>query len=217
MVFTTSGVSVILNNNNPQQVTKAHDAAAAGLILLTIVNIIWIFYYGSLPTASHRYALDALALQKEGRYSRASRQIIPANRRSEGVMGQPPLYTSAQLRGLETSSPVTGFHGGLAGEKNRYSEMQYGGANQGMMNNNIPRSPEAMNGEAPGHHDNASSDYPYKARAIYSYEANPSDPNEISFSKHETLEISDVSGRWWQARKSDGTNGIAPSNYLILL
>ena len=37
--------------------------------------------------------------------------------------------------------------------------------------------------------------------------ASPDDPNEISFAKGEVLEILDKNGKWWQARKQDGTVG----------
>ena len=61
------------------------------------------------------------------------------------------------------------------------------------------------------------------------------DPNEISFSRGEVLDILDMQGKWWQAKKSDGTVGsehpflpkrgislnpistAVPSNYLQLL
>ncbi|KAJ3830346.1 hypothetical protein F5880DRAFT_1516040 [Lentinula raphanica] len=64
---------------------------------------------------------------------------------------------------------------------------------------------------------NGAETYTYKAKALYAYTQSPDDPNEISFTKGEILDIMDKQGKWWQARKSDGTVGIAPSNYLQII
>ncbi len=154
-----------------------------------------------------RAYIDSFALAKET--TSANRQTMNGGygtRRPEtSTSVQPPQIYTAQLNGLENPSPV-------------------GGMTAAMRNSAVPpafaTAPPQKVAPQPGAPDAEivpPTEYPYRAKAIYSYEANPEDANEISFSKHEVLEVSDVSGRWWQARKQGGETGIAPSNYLILL
>eukprot|EP00158_Paraphelidium_tribonemae_P008644 Partr_v1_DN28638_c0_g1_i2_m49764 putative Plasma membrane osmosensor that activates the high osmolarity glycerol (HOG) MAPK signaling pathway in response to high osmolarity (By similarity) len=55
------------------------------------------------------------------------------------------------------------------------------------------------------------------AFALYSYVANPEDPDEVSFNKGERFDVLDNSGKWWRIRKQDGKIGSVPSNYCELL
>lgn len=196
-------------------------------------QIVWIFYYGSQPTATHRQTIDSFALHKDRAPSRSSRHMTQSYGRPETTHSsnqQQPhqMYNANQLAGFETSSPVTGYPGGPPGAASkRESASAFPQPMQANHNNNsqnqhlAPTQPTtSQSAAAPSQQESAVSaptEYPYRAKAIYSYEANPDDANEISFAKHEILEVSDVSGRWWQAKKETGETGIAPSNYLILL
>ncbi|RDW62127.1 putative high osmolarity signaling protein Sho1 [Coleophoma cylindrospora] len=214
LILTSSSVNSLVYSPN-----GAKEATAAGHILLSMVNIVWIFYFGSTPSAVPRAYLDSFALHKDHRTSRQSRGMTngygsgrPETSVSSNV--PPQMYTSAQLGGFETSTPVAGFPtGGAMGDSQpRFGNGATGGPITGSMGVGGNMTGEQTPGEVV-----APTEYPYRAKAIYSYEANPDDANEISFSKHEILEVSDVSGRWWQAKKANGDTGIAPSNYLILL
>lgn len=190
--------------------------------------MVWIFYYGSQPQASHRQTLDSFALHKEGRApSRTTSRHMTQSYRPETTHSQQPpqMYNSSALTGFETSSPVTGYPGGRMGEAKRESASAFPAPAQQTQRSEAPGSnPAELNpplsatsATAPDTAVSVPVEYPYKAKAIYSYERNEDDANELSFVKHEILLVSDVSGRWWQAKNEKGETGIAPSNYLILL
>ncbi|EMC93783.1 hypothetical protein BAUCODRAFT_124540 [Baudoinia panamericana UAMH 10762] len=219
MVFTTSSVNSLIYWS-----LGSKEAAAAGFILLSMVSIVWIFYYGSQPSASHRQTLDSFALHKDHAPSRSSRHVTQsyAGRPETTHSGNqaPQMYNPATLAGFETASPVTGYAGGPTGATSKgASSPAFPTSSQTPQQQNLaPTQPTtSASATAPSQQGSEAVEYPYRAKAIYSYEANPDDANEISFSKHEILQVSDVSGRWWQAKKDNGEAGIAPSNYLILL
>jgi SHO1 osmosensor len=209
LVLTTSSVNGLVYSDN-----GAKEAAAAGFILLSMVTIVWIFYFGAAPNATPRAFIDSFSLSKEGAsHNRHTMSGGYGGRPETSTSVAPPqMYTSAQLSGFENPSPLNGMNDVSATQRHSSSA-----AAPTFSSATTPK-PAAAAPPAPTEGEIVPpTEYPFRAKAIYSYEANPEDANEISFAKHEILEVSDVSGRWWQARKDNGVTGIAPSNYLILL
>ncbi|CAO3632893.1 unnamed protein product [Cunninghamella blakesleeana] len=57
-------------------------------------------------------------------------------------------------------------------------------------------------------------EYKHPVVCLHDYFANADDPNELSFNKGEILYVHDKRGSWWQAKKSDGTIGMIPNNFV---
>ncbi|CAG8636378.1 16672_t:CDS:2, partial [Racocetra persica] len=53
-------------------------------------------------------------------------------------------------------------------------------------------------------------EYQFRAQALFDYNGSPEDRTELSFVKGDYLDIASKEGKWWHARKADGTTGIAP-------
>lgn len=265
--FAAAGIIYSTNSTNNLVYTgrAADAAAAAGYILQSIINIIWVFYFGTTKDATVHAFVDSYALGRDSSSIPASpagamKQPSTAATRSQQQfamqthqLGQgrvysprpaPPLppqsatqgmYTSAQLGGFETASMREPVRTGTALTFQQQFQQQQLQQQQQQQHQQAQPQVSAYTGstsnilvaQSTGSNANATNDlmepldtpteYLLRARAIYSYDANPEDSNEISFVKGEVLEVSDVSGRWWQARRANGEVGICPSNYVQLL
>ena len=224
-IYTTNAVNGLIYNST----SSANLCCAAGCILLSALNLIWIVYFGGHPESPTNQFIDSFSLKHSSNGGHAAtgtqihdddeeykRYVTPVAlpnsrstnnfqdnhmRQSQLTTTNPlatekktnPLYmSSSQLNGLENFSSSDVHQRELTSSKRQtvYTDNQQSGSS-GMT-------------------------FRYKAKALYSYDANPDDINEISFIKDEILEVDDIDGKWWQARRGNGQVGICPSNYVKL-
>lgn len=164
--------------------------AAAGFILLSIINFLWLIYVGSEPDAPLNQWIDSFSLRPTtqgaayGVFGDESKEMRTHN---SYLQGQGGFISSSHLNGLENTSNV--------------------------LDRSLHDEPHNMGFEdAESMHD-----YPFTVRALYAYDANPEDINEMTFAKGEVFKVKDTEGRWWQGKKENGEIGICPSNYVEII
>lgn len=173
-LYTTNSVNNLIYNSG----SLGNLCCAAGCILLLIVNVLWIVYFGGHPESPTNQLIDSFSVKYPGHAH------VPVEEPKANYM------LLLQLNGLENfSTPNVGE----------------------------PPAREASHVSVTHVGEIVESLYRYKAKALYLYDANPEDANEISFVKGEIMEVDDIDGKWWQARRLNGQTGICPSNYVKLL
>lgn len=221
---------VYSTNSTNSLIYKTGDSGmlccAAGCILLSMLNLIWILYFGGHPESPTNQFIDSFSLKAHShnhghlpsadnkaadgdiddeveykRYasSQGNTQFQDNNLRQSQLTTNnksvnTPYMSSSQLNGLENFSS-SDVHQSRDLTSNKRQTV-YNDTNSVNDTGNVFR---------------------YKAKALYSYDANPEDINEISFAKDEILEVDDIDGKWWQAKRSNGQVGICPSNYVKLM
>lgn len=162
-----------------QAKASSYQAAAAGGIFILMVEIVWLFLFGTSEDSFIQTTIASITIDNKS-------NLYPTNNSFQqntpsGIPMMPPSNTMQPQNTMLQPQPQ-------------------------QQQENLSTVVVSPNAE-----------YAYKAQALYEYQANPDDQNELSFSKGEILDIVDNKGKWWQARKADGSIGIAPSNYLQLI
>ncbi|KAF9505907.1 hypothetical protein BS47DRAFT_1374219 [Hydnum rufescens UP504] len=194
------------------------QATGAGWILLAI--IIWALYFTSEEDSLQLHVLNMMGTGGLTPPSRHRRRTTIPNRSSTGGIGGGMgnngygTYGAGGLvmpTGTSPKGSAAKDVGGLGPTALSSNTPLMTGAGIGdtSMGSQGPTGPEQGEGEGEGDNEG----YAYRAKALYAYTASADDPNEISFTKGEILEIMDNAGKWWQAKKADGQRG----NYLQII
>jgi SHO1 osmosensor len=220
------------------------DAIAAGWLILAMVDILWVLYFASEEDSLSLYLFNSLGTGGLSPPSRR-RRTRTASMHNTASYGGGGGYSAAGIGSAGYDTKLNGsFAPGIGNnpldnappQSQRSANSVVAPISPGAAPSAVDTSgPQGINSPLMSTPGNAgigagggpplpadtsiASDtaYPYKAKALYAYTASTDDPNEISFSKGETMDIIDKNGKWWQARKEDGTLGIAPSNYLQII
>ncbi len=266
-IFITTSIAVafVYNTNSATNLVYADGpkkaAASAGVILLSIINLIWILYYGGDNASPTNRWIDSFSI-KGIRPSPLEKSLHRARRRGnrnttpyqnnvyndairdsgyatqfDGYPQQQPSHTnyvsSTALAGFENTQPNTSEAVNLhlntlqqrINSASNAKETNDNSNNQ--TNTNIGNTfdtdfsngnTETTMGDTLGLYSDIGDDnFIYKAKALYPYDADDDDAYEISFEQNEILQVSDIEGRWWKARRANGETGIIPSNYVQLI
>jgi len=220
-------------------------AMSTGWLLLAMVNILWVLYFTSEEDSLALHIFNSMGtggLSSPTRRRRARTQNsvhnmssgngYAANYASGGISSHDVTAFDAKMGSVTSPGGVrnqasfggASVDGGIgnrslggAGSIHRVDSAGAPGSVRGGADDE-PSSPlMSGTGIAGGSSTAQEETYSYKAKALFAYTVSADDPNEISFTKGEILDVLDKAGKWWQARKADGTLGIAPSNYQQLI
>lgn len=247
-IYNTNSATILVYGDGSRKA-----AASAGVILLSIVNLIWIFYYGSDSASPTSRWIDSFSLRGI-RPSATQDAVLRARRRNRNNLRTQRLtgdnfYQDQQPQNYMSSTALTGFENPnpayqpgpnlpMEGNNNgTYSDNNMPGAIPQNLNPNNPanfnpntfnqntfmtetsngNTDTTMGGTLELYSDAGEESFPYTAQTLYRYQADEDDAYEISFEQGEILKVSDIEGRWWKAKRSNGETGIIPSNYVRLI
>lgn len=216
----------------------ALNAMSAGWLVLAFVDILWVLYFTAEEDSLMLYLFNSMGtggLTPPSRRRRARPQstmhTIGGNGYANYASGigsqdaQPYDSNMGDVRSQRSFIPPGSVNDNTAANRSIAAQSTHTQEPVGDNNTSFtPKSP-LITGVGAGNSSIASGNdvasqpesYQYKAKAQYAYTASAEDPSELSFAKGEVLDVLDKQGKWWQAKKSDGTTGIAPSNYLQII
>lgn len=227
-IYTTNSINSLIYNSK----SGANLACAAGCILLSILNLIWILYFGGHPESPTNQFIDSFSLKSHNHGHLPNTEMSNDNRKLDHRdedddykryvlpvnlphAGSTHFQDNNLRQSQLTTKNNTVVAGSLAPGKNSsyMSSSQLNGL-ENFSSSDVQKPTHEQRHSIVGAGEIT---FRYKARALYSYDANPEDSNEISFGKDEILEVDDIDGKWWQARRANGQVGICPLNYVKLL